>query len=150
VEEREDEEFQVVDKRKSRAKETPSAPESAATPAAPEPAAQPSEPSSAGPEPAPEPAAGPEAERQAAEPANVYALLMWMVSLLYQQAWINMGLLADPATKQLNKDLVQARVAIDCVEFIIKQLEGHVEPKEMAELRSLLSNLQINFVTHSD
>ena len=137
--EREDERFEVVDKRKSREAESEGG-EGAEAKADEEASA-----AAEGGVTTEEVEAG----GAPAESPTVYALLAWMVGLLYQQAWLSMGLVADPVTKQVSRDMAQARVAIDCVEFIVKQLEGHVEPEDLRELRNALSNLQVNFVTHS-
>jgi len=135
VEEREQEEFRIVDKRKAKGEQAaPSTQPEASSPAE---------------GPSAEPATAEVEEREPAQPSKAYALLSWIVGLLYQQAWINMGLAPDPATGQVTRDMGQARVAIDCAEFIVKQLEGHVQAQQLRELRTLVSNLQVNFVTHS-
>ncbi len=40
----------------------------------------------------------------------------------------------------------QAKVAIDTLEFVVGKLEPDLESQEKAELDSVLSNLQINYV----
>jgi hypothetical protein len=65
-------------------------------------------------------------------------------------AWRKMGLLVDPKSGKIEKDMVQAKVAIDTVGFIIEKLEGRLQDQEMRELRTLLSNLQLNFVARSE
>jgi len=134
VEEREDQDIPVVDKRAARAAE----PEGEQQGGAAQGEGQPGSEGAAGEQPIDERASTGEADGERpepAEPTNAYALLLWVVGLLYQQAWINLGLMADPATGQVTRDLEQARAIIDCVEFIAKRLEGHVEAQEARELR---------------
>ena len=76
---------------------------------------------------------------------DVYATLGFVVSLLHEQAWHLLGLVPHPITRQYNKDLDQAQVAIDCVAFMVGKLEGKVPPDDMRHLRSLVADLQINY-----
>jgi len=82
-------------------------------------------------------------------PMDVYSLLKSFVGLLGAHAWQWMGLIKNPVTGQMEKDLAQAKVAIDTISALAHQLEDKLEPSEREELRSLLSNLQINFVQQS-
>jgi len=77
---------------------------------------------------------------------DVYDTLRFMVSLLIQQAWVSLGIQKAPGAEEVKQDLPQAKVAIDTLEFVIAKLEPDLEPQEKAELHSVLSNLQINYV----
>ena len=77
---------------------------------------------------------------------DVYDTLRFMVSLLIQQAWISLGIQKAPGAEEVEQDLPQAKVAIDTLEFVIDKLVPDLEPQERAELDSVLSNLQINYV----
>ena len=77
---------------------------------------------------------------------DVYDTLRFMVSLLIQQAWISLGIQKAPGAEEVEQDLPQAKVAIDTLEFVIDKLAPDLEPQERAELDSVLSNLQINYV----
>jgi hypothetical protein len=61
---------------------------------------------------------------------------------------MKMGLIVNPQTNKLDKDMNQAKIAIDCFEFISKKLEGHLSEEEKRKTSNILSDLQINFVTH--
>jgi len=80
---------------------------------------------------------------------DVYSLLQWMIGLLHQHAWQSMGLVPNPATGKIERDLSQAKVAIDCVAFMVNQVLPHVPSQVQRELRATLSDLQLNFVTQS-
>ncbi|MBC8134593.1 MAG: DUF1844 domain-containing protein [Fibrella sp.] len=80
---------------------------------------------------------------------DVYSVLALFLQELRSLAWLRMGLVANPSTGQIERDLDQARIAIDTVEFLAKQLEPAVAPEERLPLKALVSDLQINFVEQS-
>ena len=77
---------------------------------------------------------------------DVYDMLRFVVSLLTQQAWVSLGIQKAPGAEEVEQDLHQAKVAIDTLEFVVNKLEPDLESQEKAELDSVLSNLQINYV----
>lgn len=77
---------------------------------------------------------------------DTYSLLALFVNILNAQAWQHMGLRVKPGTDQTERDLERARTAIDCIAFLINQLEAHVPESEGKHLKNLLADLQINFV----
>jgi len=77
---------------------------------------------------------------------DVYDMLRFVVSLLTQQAWVSLGIQKAPGAEEVEQDLPQAKVAIDTLEFVIDKLAPDLDPQERAELDSVLSNLQINYV----
>jgi len=82
----------------------------------------------------------------AGELPDVYSVLALFLGELRNLAWLRMGLVANPGTGQIERDLPQAKVAIDTVAFLAQQLEPTVAPQERLPLRALVSDLQINFV----
>lgn len=80
---------------------------------------------------------------------DVYSVLALFLQELRSLAWLRMGLVANPSTGQIERDLEQARIAIDTVEFLAKQLEPAVAPEERLPLKAMVSDLQINFVEQS-
>lgn len=79
---------------------------------------------------------------------DTYTTLKLFLSILAGQAWRKMGLVVDPRTNKIEKDMTQVKTAIDCFQLILKQLENHLSEDEKSKLNSLLSDLQVNFVTH--
>jgi len=77
---------------------------------------------------------------------DTYALLSLFIGILSAQAWQHMGLRMKPGTDKVEKDFERARVAIDCVAFLVEKLEPRLPDAEKGKLRSLLADLQINFV----
>ena len=104
----------------------------------------------------PEEPAKPEAEEQQAQeefagfpPVDVYALLGSFIGLLGAHAWQWLGLVKNPVTGNIEQDLVQAKIAIDSISFMMGRLEGKLGPSEQRELQGLLSDLRMNFVQQS-
>ena len=80
---------------------------------------------------------------------DVYTLLEAYIGTLGSQAFVWLGLLKDPISNKMAKDLAQAKVAIDTCEAMIKQLMPIVGESEKRELQRLLDDLRINFVNQS-
>jgi hypothetical protein len=104
---------------------------------------------------------GEEAEVESGEPAaqppdsstpasvDVYTLLRISIAQLASIAWQMMGLQPDPFTNQVRKDINQARVAIDAAAALVEQLKPHLQGQEAREYQTLLTDLRLNFVSHS-
>ncbi len=80
---------------------------------------------------------------------GVMQRLLMSVDILQQGAWIGLGLVSDPATNEVKKNLDDARVAIDAVEALCKIVIPLVEPQMAVEIRNLLKDLHVNFVNQS-
>ena len=87
-----------------------------------------------------------EAASAPGEPVDVWAVLRYCMLMLHSQAWQYMGLVPDPVTGETKKDLEQAKAAIDTVAHIAGQLETRAEGQELRDLRSMVSDLRLNFV----
>lgn len=77
---------------------------------------------------------------------DLHVLIIGMVERLGELAWMHMGLVANPATGSIEKDLTRAKLAIDCAQALTDRVIPHIAEEERRELRNLVSNLQINFV----
>jgi hypothetical protein len=100
---------------------------------------------------APAPAAADETPTETAEDEplaamDVYALLTTTISLLSSGAWAWMGLTASPFTGKMEKDMPQAKTAIDTVAFLVDQVEPRLSETDRRDLRNMLSNLRLNYV----
>ncbi len=93
-----------------------------------------------------ETAEGPTEETQ---PVSVTDLVRLFIAELHGRAWVHMGLIVDPATKQLAKDLSQAQLAIDCIASMIELLGPFTEKAERGHLEGLVADLRINYVRQS-
>lgn len=73
-------------------------------------------------------------------------LVRILIAELQTRALVHMGLIPNPATHLVAKDLPQARLAIDCVAALIEQLSPLAAPPEREELQHMLANLRLSFV----
>jgi hypothetical protein len=84
-----------------------------------------------------------EAQEQLADTVD---LLRWAVSVLAASVWQNLGLVPNPATKKVDRNLDHARLAIDATASLVDHLKPHVDDQQRRELDTLLANLRLNFV----
>ncbi|WP_395088429.1 DUF1844 domain-containing protein [Armatimonas sp.] len=86
---------------------------------------------------------------ESSEIPDVRSVLALFMGELRNLAWLRMGLVANPMTGEIEKDLAQAQMAINTVGFLADQLEPHVAPEERLPLKAMISDLQLNFVEQS-
>jgi hypothetical protein len=82
-------------------------------------------------------------------PLDVYSFLRVSITQFNSMAWVMLGLQPDPFTNEVRKDLVQARVAIDTVAALVELLKPQLQPQEAKVYQTLLTDLRLNFVSHS-
>jgi hypothetical protein len=70
----------------------------------------------------------------------VMQIMMSLSSLAYKKMGLPVG------TNDRFKDKVQAKMAVDSFEALLKVIEAEISAQEADNLRSSLSNLQLNFV----
>lgn len=83
------------------------------------------------------------------EPVDVTTFALWMIDEMQAQAWIKLGLWKDPITGDLQPDLRQAKIAIDCVAALAEVLKPHLPEAQRRDLERLLTDLRLNFVQRS-
>jgi hypothetical protein len=76
---------------------------------------------------------------------DIYRLIEVFIMLLSEKAWRYIGLKVDPRTNKLDKDLVKAHVAIDCVISLVDKIEPNLDNAEIEHLRRLITDLQLNY-----
>jgi hypothetical protein len=82
-------------------------------------------------------------------PFTATGVLQTCVRLLSEGAWSWLGLMPDPITGKVSRDLAQARMGIDALRAIAGILEPVLEGSERRELQNVVANLQLNFVQQS-
>ena len=87
-----------------------------------------------------------ESRAKGAVPANAVDLLHWCISALAAGAWQEMGLVPHPATDKIERNLENARLAIDAAAALIDLLKPRLDPHAQRNLDTLLANLRLNFV----
>ncbi len=73
-------------------------------------------------------------------------LFVWFISMLSGKAWEYLGLIMNPETKEINKDLKKAKIAIDTVAFLYDQIKDDLNPEDFKRIENLLANLRMNYV----
>ncbi|MCL6640501.1 MAG: DUF1844 domain-containing protein [Candidatus Rokubacteria bacterium] len=67
-------------------------------------------------------------------------------SLLAARAWAAMGLVADPTTGKVERNLDHAQLAIDAAGALADLLRPRVGNAERREIERVLADLRLNFV----
>jgi hypothetical protein len=80
------------------------------------------------------------------EVPDVFSLLIVFLNELFHQAILRLGLAPNPVTGELEPDLGQAKVAIDTLSFVAKQLEPVIPPEERLPLQSRIQDLQRHYM----
>ncbi len=73
-------------------------------------------------------------------------LLLWLLNLLAAKAWEGMGLVPNPVTQKIQKDMGEARLAIDAYAAILDTVRSRIEDQPRRDLETLLMTLRLNFV----
>jgi hypothetical protein len=76
-------------------------------------------------------------------------LLASMVAALEEQAMRHLGLVMNPVTRTVEKDLQKAKIAIDVMSFITTQVSPLVTDTQRRDLQNKVATLQLNFVQQS-
>jgi hypothetical protein len=95
---------------------------------------------------------GAETSEEAAQQyqVNVQKVIQVFVTELGQVAWQKMGLQANPFTNRVEKDIEQARLAIDACGALAERLLPHLAAQEARSLQVLLTDLRLNFVRQAE
>jgi hypothetical protein len=70
------------------------------------------------------------------------------IQLLQDVAWIKMGL-SPNLNGKMDRDLPQARVAIDALGDLVARLDPLVDDRQRRDMQVKLSDMRINFVQQS-
>lgn len=76
-------------------------------------------------------------------------LLVWMLGVLGAKAWQGMGLVANPASGKIEKDLDDAKIAIDAFAALFDAMRPLLEGQARRDTEALLTTLRLNFVEKS-
>jgi hypothetical protein len=79
-------------------------------------------------------------------PPTTSDLLRWCIGVLAGAAWQNLGLVPNPASKTVERNLDDARMAIDAVAALMDLIKPHLDERARREMDNLLADLRLNFV----
>lgn len=80
---------------------------------------------------------------------DVREMLIEYMMVLRDVSVLRLGLAPNPATGKSEKDLAQAKIAIDTIAFLATQIESVLPPDERLPLKAMISDLQLNYVQQS-
>lgn len=84
-----------------------------------------------------------------AKPIDVYDVIMVMVDNMAAIAWQKLGLQPDLITGKVEKDLAQAKTAIDLTTHLASFIEPRLDEDDKRRMHSLVRDLRINYVEKS-
>jgi len=87
-----------------------------------------------------------EEKRLLDKPVQIKDLILMTLYSLEGKAWAYLGLVAHPETGKPQKDITEAKLAIDAVESLYKLIEQSLEQDERRDIQTRLTNLRLNFV----
>lgn len=88
-------------------------------------------------------------ENQTPESVDVYTIIVTMVDTMATIAWMKLGLQPDMASGRLEKDLEQAKVAIDLTTHLASFVEPQLDDEDKRRIHGLVRDLRMNFVEKS-
>lgn len=86
---------------------------------------------------------------QGTQPIDVNQVLMVMIDQLAGIAWQKLGLQPDILTNKIEKDLTQAKTAVDVVAHLANIITPELDDSDKRQMQTLVSNLKINYVQKS-
>ena len=77
-------------------------------------------------------------------------LLIHVVTMFTQQAWMAMGKLKNPVTEKMERNLEEASFYIDIIDMMKKRMAGNLSDDEEKFLESSLSGLKMNYIEETN
>ena len=72
-----------------------------------------------------------------------------MLGVLGAKAWQGMGLVPNPGSGKIEKDLRDAKIAIDAFSAVLEAMRPQLEAQVLRDTETLLTTLRLNFVEKS-
>lgn len=85
-------------------------------------------------------------QQDGSSPPLPEADFMTLIFSLYTHAQISLGLIPDPMTQQMGKDLVHAKYNIDILTILKEKTQGNLSEEEDQALEQMLYELHMNYV----
>jgi hypothetical protein len=104
------------------------------------------------PDAAEEPAEAGEASGRGAVPLDAIStreLMIWMLGVLGAKAWQGLGLVPNPSSGKIERDLADAKMAIDAFAALFDSMRTQLEGQALRDTEALLTTLRLNYVEKS-
>jgi hypothetical protein len=82
-------------------------------------------------------------------PLTALEMVGLYIGQLQEIAWSRMGLTPNPTSGTIERDLADARLAIDCAADLVGRIMPLLDATTRRELETMLANLRLNFVQQS-
>lgn len=83
---------------------------------------------------------------QGTQPIDVNQVIMVMIDQMAGIAWQKLGLQNDLITGKIEKDLSQAKTAVDVVSQLSEFITPELDDSDKRQIQTLVSNLKINYI----
>jgi hypothetical protein len=77
-------------------------------------------------------------------------LFTQLLYIFYSSAMVALGKLKNPATDKIERDMLQAKQAIDMIELIKTKTKNNLTMEQERMLDGMLTDLRLNFVDESN
>ena len=84
-------------------------------------------------------------DEETIQPGEADFRFLALVMSLATAAWSQLGKIAHPVTKKVERDLEQAKVSIDFLRMLLEKTKGNLKPKEHELLQTTVTDLEMNF-----
>jgi hypothetical protein len=88
-------------------------------------------------------------EQAAPKSVSVYDMVMVMVDQMAAVAWQKLGLQPDMMSGKIEKNLEEAKVAIDLTTHLASFIEPKLDEDDKREIHNIIRNLRLNYVEKS-
>lgn len=85
-------------------------------------------------------------EQESPEPLSIYTAIAFSLEQFVALAWQRMGLQPDIITHKMEKDIEQAKIAIDIAAHLAQALDPKLDDAERRRIQNLMTDLKINLV----
>jgi hypothetical protein len=82
-------------------------------------------------------------------PASVYEHIAMIMDQIASVSWQKLGLQPDIITGKLDKNLAEAKVAVDLTAHLAGILEAKLDDEDRRRVQSLVTDLRLNFIQKS-
>lgn len=79
------------------------------------------------------------------EPIKVRDYVYFTILSLEGKAWAFMDFIVHPETQKHEKDLTQAKLAIDAMDALFKLAENELTSEQKKDIQNRMTNLRLNF-----
>jgi len=72
-----------------------------------------------------------------------------LVLMFQQSVMLHLGKMANPATGKAERNLVQAKMAVDILEMLNKKTKGNLDKEEEKLISNVLADAQLNYASEA-